>query len=82
MPEEVRDITLRVRTTRDEGPTRSTERVDELGDHVFSEDGVAFVRLDVERASCETGVLEPVFLWRQHGDGGGGLFERDAVGAG
>lgn len=33
MPEEVRDITLRVRTTRDEGPTRSTERVDELGDH-------------------------------------------------
>jgi len=33
MAETSRDITLRVRTTRDEGPTRSTERVDELGDH-------------------------------------------------
>ena len=39
MPEEVRDITLRVRTTRDEGPTRSTERVDELGDHATKTTG-------------------------------------------
>lgn len=33
MSETIRDIVLNVRTKRDEGPTRSTERVDELGDH-------------------------------------------------
>lgn len=39
MAETTRDITLRVRTTRDEGPTRSTERVDELGDHATKTGG-------------------------------------------
>lgn len=33
MADAVRNIVLNVRTTNDEGPTRSTERVDELGDH-------------------------------------------------
>jgi len=39
MAETSRDITLKVRTTRDEGPTRSTERVDELGDHATKTGG-------------------------------------------
>lgn len=39
MSDAVRNIVLNVRTTRDEGPTRSTERVDELGDHALKSAG-------------------------------------------
>jgi len=39
MSDAVRNIVLNVRTTRDEGPTRSTERVDELGDHATKTTG-------------------------------------------
>ena len=34
MADAAREITLNVRTTRDEGPKKSSERVDELGDHL------------------------------------------------
>lgn len=50
MADVVRTIDLRVNTKKDEGPTRSTERVDELGDHASK----TAVRLRVMGSSAKS----------------------------